>query len=146
MEQLDYRGKPRFYYQTINEQPSETVQSDADQADIKKILKKYRQIGIVENLNITEATFQDVSEIGDFADVMRVANEAEQQFMKLPSKVREIFDHDVANWLDTAHDEEKRASFIAEGEIEPEPKSDPADLPADPPGDAGTGDVDPPIT
>ncbi len=140
MENLDYRGKPRV--QTINNLPSETLQSDGDRADIKKILKRYKSVGIVDHLNLTESTYQDVSEIGDFADVMRIAQEAEQQFMQLPSKVREIFNHDVANWLDTAHDQEKRLQLLEEGKIETLEPPDKKDPPADVSGTPSTGDPD----
>ena len=37
-EQRDYRGKLRSRYQTVNDEPSMTVQSDADGADINKIV------------------------------------------------------------------------------------------------------------
>lgn len=116
-EQLDARGRPRSLYQTINEGPELTVQSDHDKADIRKILKKYREVGIVDNLNATQAQFQDITAFTDYADVMRTAKQAEMEFMKLPSKVREVFNHDVATWLDTAHDQEKRASLAETGEI-----------------------------
>ncbi len=118
---VDYRGKPRSLYQTVNDAPSMTVQSDKDAADITKILDKYKQVGIIDNLNMAEAMFKDVTEFQDFADVMRHAKLAEAEFMKLPSKVREIFGHDVATWLDTAHDEEKRDALVAAGVIEETP-------------------------
>ena len=117
-EQLDYRGKPRSKYQTFFLDESQTVQSDAPKADIVKILKRYKQVGIVEHLNQTEAQFRDVSEFTDFADLMRQVKDAEGEFLKLPSKVREIFDHDVAVWLDSAHDEEKRNALVEAGFIE----------------------------
>ncbi len=121
LEQLDYRGKKRSLYQTVNDGPSQTVQSDAAQADINNILRKYEAVGIVDNLNMAEAAFRDISEFTDFADAMRHAEMAESEFLKLPSKVREIFHHDVAEWLDTAHDEEKRDALVAAGIIEAEP-------------------------
>lgn len=113
---LDRRGKPRV--QTEFHDESLTVQSDADQADIKKIMKRYTTYGIIDHLNLTEAAFKDVSELGDFADVMRTAQEAEAAFMRLPSKVREIFNHDVAEWLDTAHDQDKRDALVQAGFIQ----------------------------
>lgn len=116
--QLDYRGRPRSDYQTVNDEPSATIQSDADKADINKILKKYKQVGIMEALRETDAIYMDVTEIGDYAEVMRVVKAAEVYFMKLPSKVREEFGHDVANWLDAAHDQEKRDALVEAGVIE----------------------------
>lgn len=115
--QLDSRGKPRV--QTSFEgEVSLTVQSDAPLADIQEILRKYQQVGIVENLNTAEAMFLDISEFTDYADAMRHAKMAELDFMKLPSKIREIFGHDVGNWLDTAHDEDKRDALVKAGIIE----------------------------
>ncbi len=114
VEQLDYRGKPRSKYQTFNEEPSQTVQSDAVNADIQTILRKHGVTGIVEHLAKTEAQFADVSEFGDYADIMRHVKEAEGEFMNLPSKVRAEFDHDVAKWLDTAHDQDKEDALVKE--------------------------------
>lgn len=116
-EQLDYRGKPRKDYQTFNDMPSETVQSEAHLADIQHILGKYREVGI-QKLDEVELRFADVSEFTDYADLMRQVKVAEVEFMKLPSKVREIFGHDVANWLDAAHDPEKRDALVEAGFIE----------------------------
>lgn len=120
MEQLDSRGRLRSDTWTVNDEPSKTIQSDADRADITKILKQYKQVGIVDHLNVAEATFMDVTEFTDFADLMRQSAVAEVEFMKMPSKVREIFNHDVAEWLDAAHDPEKRDALVAAGFVEPE--------------------------
>ncbi len=111
-ENLDYRGKPRV--QTLNKEPSETVQSDAHLADITTILSKFGQQGM-EMLDETALVYADVSEFSDFHDVMLQVREADVAFLKLPSKVREIFGHDVAVWLDTAHDEDKRDALVAAG-------------------------------
>jgi len=116
--QRDSRGRLRSDSQTVNDQPSLTIQSDADEADIQKILSKFEQVGIVDNLNRADAMFLDVSEFTDFADLTRQTKAAELEFMKLPSKQREIFGHDVANWLDAAHDQEKRDALVADGDIE----------------------------
>lgn len=105
---LDSRGRDRSDSQTFNTEPSQTIQSDANAADIRHILSRHSEVGIVENLNQADAMFMDVSEFGDFADVVRQTKVAEVEFLKLPSKTREIFGHDVANWLDAAHDQEKR--------------------------------------
>jgi len=141
--QLDYRGKPRTKYQTVNELPSNTVISDQKKADINHILKRYKSVGIIDHLNLTAATYQDVTKFSDFADVMRTAKAAETEFMQLPSKVREAFDHDVANWLDTAHDPEKRQALVDAGLIEgfePNPNGDSS---TDPPGDVQPPAVSP---
>lgn len=99
------RRKPRV--QTVNDLPSMTVQSDRNRADIQEILRKYRAVGIVDHMREVDLAFRDVSEFEDYADMARQAKEAEMAFMRLPSRLREVFDHDVGRWLDAAHDPEK---------------------------------------
>jgi len=101
----EVRRKPRV--QTVNVEPSKTVQSDLYRTEMKHILAKYKQVGIIEHLRSVDLQFRDVSEFQDFADVMYQSKEAEKVFMTLPSKVREVFDHDVSVWLDAAHDKDK---------------------------------------
>lgn len=113
---LDSRGKRRF--QTVNDMPSETVQSDRHLTDIQTILKSFGALG-QGALDQTALQYRDVSEFTDLHDAMLQARAAEVDFMKLPSKVREIFDHDVAVWLDTAHDEEKRNALVEAGFLDP---------------------------
>lgn len=109
---LGYRGSKRV--QTVNTEPSMTIQSDAHLADIHQIMKSYGQEGKgLESLNDAEGTYADVTEFTDLADAMNQAKAAEQDFMKLPSKYRELFDHKVENWLDAAHDTDKREAIHA---------------------------------
>jgi len=101
----EVRRRPRV--QTVNTMESKTVQSDLLRTDIKHILSKYRQVGIVDHLRSVDLQFRDVTEFSDFSDLMFQSAQAREVFMGLPSKVREVFDHDVAKWLDVAHDPEK---------------------------------------
>lgn len=119
MEILDYRGRPRV--QTVNDEPSKTVQSDAELGDVNAVMDRYRRTGIVAGLNEVEKEYRDVTTFSDFADVMRHARAAEEEFMKLPSKVREMFNHDAMQWLDTAHDPEKRQALLDKGLIVADP-------------------------
>lgn len=109
---LDSRGKARV--QTVFEDESKTVQSDAHLADIRQILGAFgvQGIDVLEHLQLTEEDFFDVDEFDDFADVMRHVTVANEEFMKLPAFIREIFNHDPAVWLDHAHDKEKRDALV----------------------------------
>lgn len=113
--ELDSRGKNRV--QSINDEDSMTVQSDAHLADIGEILRSYGATGMLD-LQETAMEFGDISSFTDLADALSQAKEAEVEFMKLPSKVRGIFDHDVAVWLDTAHDKDKRDALVEAGFLE----------------------------
>ncbi len=112
----DSRGKPRF--QTVNDDPSMTVQSDAHLADLRHIMAQFEETGL-DSLKEADLQFKDVSEFTDLRDALDQARQAETEFLKLPSKVREVFDHDVAVWLDTAHDEDKRDELVRRGYLKP---------------------------
>lgn len=118
----EVRLRPRV--QTVNDLPSRTVQSDVLKSDIRHILAKFRQVGIVEHLRNVDLQFRDVTEFVDFSDMMQQSVTARQVFMRLPSKVREVFGHDVAVWLDAAHDpaklDELRPQLEKLGVLKPE--------------------------
>lgn len=99
------RRKPRV--QTEFHDPSLTVQSDMNQADIHHIIDKYARTGIVESMAAVDAKFLDVSEFTDYADLRRQTAEATQVFMSLPPQLRRVFNNDVYDWLDAAHDPDK---------------------------------------
>lgn len=128
-DELDFRGRKRSKYWSVNDQPSLTVQSDAHLADINNILAQYAAAGS-DMLDDVALQFADVSEFGDYHDVMLEVRRAEETFMKLPSKVREIFDHNVETWLDTAHDEDKRDALVEAGFIKDTRSSDGGGAPA----------------
>lgn len=126
----DARGKPRV--QTVNSLPSETVQADAPQADIREIMKRHGATGVVDHLSQVEGVYMDVSKFTDFADVMRTVRQAEMEFMQLPPGVREAFKNDPAEWLDAAHDgisEAQRDRLVKEGFLEASAEA----LPPEPP-------------
>lgn len=125
--------------QTINDDESLTVQSDRFEADIKHILAKYEATGVLARLPQVALEFRDVQEFTDFATLARRGKEAELEFMQLPSKVREVFDHDWTRWLDAAHDgatDAQRAKLVDLGVLEavadPTPPA-PVDPPPPPP-------------
>lgn len=103
-ELVTVRPNGRRRVQTLNDMESKTVQTDRDRADIRKIVQAYERTGVLVNMRNVDLAFRDVTEFSDFADLMQAAKTAETAFMKLPSKVREVFDHDVAKWLDAGHD------------------------------------------
>lgn len=130
MEVLDARGRERV--QTVNDGPSLTVQSDAADADIQEILGKYRQFGLMRSLDGAEGQFMDLTEFTDYADAMRNLRSAEAYFKMLPSKVREVFDHDVAKFLDSAHDPDKRDLLVQAGFISEKPPVEVSEAPVEP--------------
>lgn len=133
-DNLDYYGLPRV--QTEFHDESLTVQSDAEKADINRILRKH-SMGIIDHLRDVDAQYMDVSEFTDFADAFRQSKEAEVQFMKLHPKVRKVFGNDVAEWLDAAHAPDIKDTKWADGLREIGLLPSPTDSPTGPPPDAG---------
>lgn len=117
-DHADYRGRMRSKSWTVNDEPSQTIQSDAVAADIQTILKAHGVTGFYEHLAGVDAQFLDVTEMTDYADVMREAARAEETFMGLPAEVRSLFGNNVARWLDAAHDKEKRDALAEEAGAE----------------------------
>lgn len=114
----------------MNDDPSETVQSDQDETDIEKILESHGAGGFFEHLEQADAQFLDVTDFEDYADVMREVKRAEFEFMALPPKVRLLFDNKVANWLDAAHDQEKADAIAEAAGVDAEKAPDPPEVPA----------------
>lgn len=98
-------GKRRV--RTMNYSESRTIQSDRNKAEIKNILARYEATGIIDHMRDVDLQYRDVSEFTDLADAMQQAKEAERVFLQLPPELRNVFENDVVNWLDAAHDPEK---------------------------------------
>lgn len=113
------RKRPRI--RTEFPEESRTVQSDRDRADMKTILQRHALQGAPVNLARPDLEFRDVTSFSDYGDALRELKNAEAAFMRLPSKVREVFGHDPAEWLDAAEDglsAEQRARLVEFGVLE----------------------------
>lgn len=99
------RYAPRV--QTVNTDPVVTVQADGPRTEVLEILKKYREVGIVDHMREVDLQFRDVSEFEDFRDLMVQNKAAESAFLRLDPRIRDVFQNDVARWLDCAHDADK---------------------------------------
>lgn len=103
----------------VNDDEEVTKQSFRDECDINRIVKQYQMTGVVRHLNLAAAQYADVSGLTDYADALQMVRRAEELFMELPAKARKIFNHDPAQFLDAAHDPEKRALLVEAGLIPP---------------------------
>jgi len=130
------RHRPRV--RTEFPEESKTVQSDRLRSEMKHLLQTYDQTGVLVDMRDVDLAYRDVSEFEDFSDLMLASANANAAFMRLPSKVREVFDHDVSKWLDAAHDPEKldelRPQLTKLGVLEEiAPELDDEPVPASPP-------------
>lgn len=84
---------------TIVEGPSLTQQQFKDECDINTILRNF---GVTGHLPIvaTQPMVGDFTGIVDFQSALQTVQDAEDNFMALPSAVREKFLHDPAKFVD----------------------------------------------
>ena len=104
------RGKcdPLVFDKKDEESRSMTHQSFAKDADINTIMARYAVSGVlVDPLNVDSgrvARFGDFSDLTDYATLVSRINQAQEDFMTLPSLVRARFDNSVENLLNWAAD------------------------------------------
>lgn len=101
------RPNGRIRVQTVNDHPSVTVEGEEMLADMNYILSTYKETGVLWSMGKVDLEYRDAGEFTDFSDMMQQIKAAEMKFLELPPQVREVFDNDVANWLDAAHDADK---------------------------------------
>ncbi len=94
-----------------------TRQSEADQADINKILERFAKSGIVPIVE-RPGEFLDVSEIGDFRQALEQVSIAREYFGRLPADVRLRFDNDPAALLDAVNDAARHDELVKLGILE----------------------------
>lgn len=81
-------------------EPSLTKQQFKDEADINKIIAKYKKTGMPTNyLNNREPVYRDVSSVPSYQEALDVVRTAQDTFMAMPSNVRSRFDNDPAKLL-----------------------------------------------
>lgn len=120
-----------------------TKQSDAKDADINNIMKKYVKTGILPQMISADPKYGDFSEAGDYLESIQLVMHAEEQFLALPAHVRKKFDNNPASFLEFVHNPENEAEMIdlglkekpageaqasqGKGEPSSEPKSEPVE-------------------
>lgn len=78
------------------------IQSWKDSCDINKIVERYRS-GEIDILNQVQGVYGDFSVApSDLASAYAMSRDAEMQFDRLPSDVKERFNNNVYVWLSTA--------------------------------------------
>lgn len=84
------------------EDPSKAIQSQADEADINVIVRRFGITGQLPSVAVppTYADFTDG--VTDYREAMDLILAANRSFMALPAEVRKRFDNDAALFLDFA--------------------------------------------
>jgi hypothetical protein len=85
---------------TINNEPSKTDPSFADECDANHIMQKFQQTGQITHVTKTPGQYLDVSYAQDLHESMIQVQAAKEEFSSLPAKVRSRFNHDMRAYVD----------------------------------------------
>ena len=90
------RKKPCFF-ETTGE--SMTQQHFADESEINNIIRSHDRNGVIEHIHRGNAIYGDFSEITDLSDALVQIQEAQKEFLNIPSEIREKFKTMQASFL-----------------------------------------------
>lgn len=111
-----------------------TVQSAREECDINAIMARYEKTGLMKDPNTGAPTripqFGDFSDIGDYHAVMTRLADLQDQFMKLPAKIRARFDNDPGKLVAFVEDDRNYAEAVKLGIVEERQYVQPPELAA----------------
>lgn len=105
-------------------EPSLTRQEFAEECDINNIMDKYKTTGALTHINSQSPRYFDFSEAPDFASALTLLKDAEEAFLRVPSKVRAEFDNDPVKFVAYAEDAENLPKLREWGLAPPEKAPD----------------------
>lgn len=89
---------------TVNTEPTRTQQQFKDECDVNLIMKKYHQTGEIYHINRKQGVYADLSEVGDFQQMLHTVMEVQHTFDTLPAEVRAKFHNDPAELIEFVKD------------------------------------------
>jgi len=84
-------------------QKSRTVQSEADNCDINKIMERFNRTGKLPIMQSQPAQYGD-ARVVDFQTAQAIVKDAKNQFAELPAKTRKAFGNDPQAFLSALND------------------------------------------
>lgn len=104
--------------------PSRTVQSDAADADINVLVRRYGLTGTMPT-GVRIPSYGDFSGIDDYRTAIEAIVSAETEFMKIPAEIRQRFHHDPQAFLEFCSKEENLPELRKLGLANPLPDASP---------------------
>lgn len=81
-----------------------TKQAFKDEADINKMIARFDRTGLLDNVNVKQGVYADVSELRDYKSALDVVSSANSLFAELPALIRERFENDPAQLIEFLDD------------------------------------------
>lgn len=97
-----------------NFEESRTKQSFKEECDINNIMRKYEATGLVDFVSQYQPQYGDVTGI-DFQNSMNIVAQATEMFEALPAKTRDLFENNVAAFVDFVSNPENDAKAVEMG-------------------------------
>lgn len=94
-------------FATINKDPSLTTQSDAADADINIIMKRYGATGQFPQLT-KEGIYGDFTQVTDYGTALHLVQQADEAFSEIPAEIRRKFNNNPQEFLEFVHNPENR--------------------------------------
>ena len=105
--------------------PSRTCQEFKEECDVNNILRNYVSTGILTHVSEEPPQFGDFSDMpSDYGEALALIRKSEEEFMKLPSEVRERFDNKPAGLIKFIQDESNYDEAVKLGLINKPDKAD----------------------
>lgn len=130
------RVKPPRIFCEVDDEGKPVTKTKLDQAeacDINNIMRQHGRRTVVAHL-AQHQPYYGVDLAVDYETAFNLVNQADEIFMTLPAKSRELFGNNPAHWLDAVAGEQdpEKLKELLTGEA-PEPAPDPGPGPESPP-------------
>ncbi|QXP08275.1 MAG: internal scaffolding protein [Arizlama microvirus] len=123
MKKIQIRTDGSVRVTTVNEEPSKTQQSFADECDINKIMQKYHKGLAITHINRNRGIYADLSTFTDYQLALHKVMDAQQAFEALPARMRSRFQNDPQQLIEFLADPNNKNEAIELGLIEKKPEN-----------------------
>ena len=120
---------------TVNVDPSKTDGSYKKDCDANEVIKKFLKTGVIDHVKQGQGYYGDISDMPGLLEGMERINQAKDEFMQVPAKIRAMFQNDVRNFYNYVADPANQEHCVELGLI-PKPKSSPSSEPVASGGDS----------
>lgn len=114
-----YTNPPtRCWFYTEGE--SLTQQHFQEESEINNIIRSHDRNGVLEHIHKGNAIYADFSNVTDLSDALDQIKEAQQEFLNIPSEIREKFKNDAGLFFKFASDPSNQDEMRQLGLIKPQ--------------------------
>lgn len=124
-----YRPHDRYY--SPHGDRSMTRQEFKDECDIYTILQQFQQTGVMRHVQQAQPLWGELPDNIDFQQSLETVAQAQAAFASLPSKVREHFNHEPAQFLAAMYDSSREPELRALGLLQTPQGSPPTSSPSE---------------